>query len=45
MMTESFLTLCEAAVEIKLPNLDVTTRIFSPFLVTSQISNYDAKIY
>ena len=39
--TESFLTLCEAEVKTKLPELNFTAHIFAPFHVTSQKSNYN----
>ena len=40
-MAGSFLTSCEAEVEIKFPKLNVTAHIFAPFYVTSQKSNYE----
>ena len=40
-MAASFLTLCEAEVIIQLPELNFTARIFIPFHITSQKSNYD----
>ena len=40
-MAESFSTLCEAKVNIKLPELSVTSHIFAPFHVTSHKSNHD----